>query len=83
MLDTETGPEPLGVPVRGIWSQAMTWTPTEEQLRHIVSRATRSLRLFNSVLNVAVIFAVIYLVVEIGAAFLHGGAVERVLGGAQ
>lgn len=69
--------------LRRSWNRLMTWTPTDEQLRQIVSRATRFLRVCNSVLNVAVIVAVIFLVVEIGLAFSRGGAVERVLGGAR
>jgi hypothetical protein len=57
------------------------WTPTDAQLRRITELIFRSESVCDLCLKVVTIAIAIYLAVEIGAAFLPGGAVERVLGG--
>lgn len=60
-----------------------TWTPTDEQLRYMEQLAIRVAGGFDSALKSAVILTVLYLAVEVGSAFLPGGAVSRVLGGVR
>jgi hypothetical protein len=55
--------------------------PTDAQLRRITELIFRSESVCDLCLKVVTIAIAIYLAVEIGAAFLPGGAVERVLGG--
>ncbi len=67
--------------IRRSWSVAMNWTPNDQQLRRMAKFAMRTGTIFDGVLKAAVVLAVIYLAIEIGSAFLPGGAVSRVLGG--
>ena len=71
------------MPNRTPWQRLMTWTPTEQQLRRMSARLTRWGRVCSRTLDAAVVLVAIYLLVEIGRAFLPGGAVERILGGAR
>jgi hypothetical protein len=66
---------------QALWNSLMTWTPTDEQLARLAHRFECAGRILDRVLKTAVILGVIYLAIEIGLAFLPGGAVSRVLGG--
>ncbi len=67
--------------IRATWSHAMTWTPTDEQPRRMVRIFVRTCTALDWCIKVAVVAAALYLAIEIGSAFLPGGAVSRVLGG--
>ncbi|MDR3797986.1 MAG: hypothetical protein P4K93_07525 [Terracidiphilus sp.] len=67
--------------IRAAWSKAMTWTPTDRQLRRIGAAIECSGRMADVALKAFAILAAIYFSIEIGMAFLPGGAVSRVLGG--
>lgn len=69
------------VRLRRRWAMMLRWTPTGEQLRRIGAWFECIGKAAEDTLKVAVILVGIYLLIEIGAAFLPGGSVERVLGG--
>jgi uncharacterized membrane protein len=71
------------VRLRRWWAFAMAWTPTDAQLRRMAEALRRTSNICDFWLKVAVIAAVIYLAAEIVPAFLPGGAVERIFGGAR
>ncbi len=75
--------EPKPSSIRRLWNRLMDWAPTEAQIKSIEEIAIRYGRIADFWLKVAVVFAVLYLAVEIGVAFLPGGAVDRVLGGGR
>ena len=66
--------------VRRAWSQAMIWTPSDEQLRRMVQVLGKTAAVLDWAIKAAVILAALYLVAEVGSAFLPGGTVSRVLG---
>ena len=61
----------------------VNYVPSDEHLRHAADRLARWAPVCSRTLNAAVILVAIYLLVEIGRAFLPGGAAERILGGAR
>lgn len=67
--------------IRATWSQAVTWTPSEQQMHRLVRSIVRTAAVFDYAIKAAVVLVVLYLAIEIGSAFLPGGAVGRVLGG--
>jgi hypothetical protein len=60
-----------------------TFVPTEQQLRRAAAWLIHACDIADTILKVAVIATVVFLAIEIAWAFLPGGAVERVLGGAR
>lgn len=60
-----------------------SWKLTERQIRRFVNFMFRLCRVADGFVKLVVIGIAIYLFIEIGVAFLPGGAVERVLGGGQ
>jgi hypothetical protein len=85
MLDKEPAQPPvaLRVTLRSRWASLATWTPSDEQLRRAADWLVRACDICDMVLKTAVIAAVTFLAIEIGEAFLPGGAVSRVLGGVK
>jgi hypothetical protein len=67
--------------IRADRSRAIGWTPTDRQLRRMALIFFRTCTALDWCIKVAVIAAALYLAIEIGLAFLPGGAVSRVLGG--
>jgi hypothetical protein len=59
----------------------MNWSPTDAQLRRLAERLIRLSKVASRILHVAAILAALVVALEIGMAFLPGGAVSRVLGG--
>jgi hypothetical protein len=59
------------------------WTLTDRQLQRLYEWLQRAACSCDFYLKVTVVLTALYLFVEIGSAFLPGGAVERVLGGAR
>jgi hypothetical protein len=60
-----------------------SWIPSEEQILRLDDKLCRACKAASGWLKLAVILAAVYFFVEIGVAFLPGGAVERVLGGGR
>ena len=60
-----------------------TFVPSEEQLRRAAAWIIHACDIADMILKVAVSATVVFLTIEIAWAFLPGGAVERVLGGAR
>jgi hypothetical protein len=60
-----------------------TWMPSDEQILRLDEKLCRACDAASGWLKLAVILAAIYFFAEIGAAFLPGGAVERVCGGGR
>jgi hypothetical protein len=65
------------------WGRLMTWAPTEAQTRRVAEQLRRTASICDFWLKVAVIAAMIFMAIEVAEAFLPGGAVGRVLGGAR
>jgi hypothetical protein len=63
------------------WERLMNWTPTDKEIARIAELALACGRLVENTLKAAVIAMAIYLIFEIGAAFLPGGPAARLLGG--
>ena len=70
-------------PPRGFWSRLMTWTPSVDQVDELVDRLRRAGRILDCTLKVAVFASALYLLLEVGMAFLPGGAVDRIFGGVR
>ncbi|MGO8759339.1 MAG: hypothetical protein ACLQG3_14565 [Terracidiphilus sp.] len=69
----------IPVRLRRRWAMFLDWTPTPEQLRKMAAAVECVCRVAQNTLKVSVILAGIYLLLEIGAAFLPGGTVGRVI----
>jgi hypothetical protein len=67
--------------IRAAWSRAMAWTPSEQQMHSMVQAIGKTAAVLDCAIKTAVVLVVLYLAIEIGSAFLPGGAVSRVLGG--
>jgi hypothetical protein len=59
------------------------WTPSRQEIEEIADAIDLMVRFLGDALHCAVILLVLYLALEVGTAFLPGGAVERVLGGVR
>jgi hypothetical protein len=59
------------------------WTISDQQLQRLYDWLRRAACNCDFYLKAAVVLIALYLLVEIGSAFLPGGSVERVLGGAK
>jgi hypothetical protein len=73
----------ITVRLRTWWALAMAWMPTERQMRRLDAWLLRTASIADLWLRVALIACILFLAIEIGSAFLPGGAVERVLGGGR
>jgi len=69
------------VSLGALWARLMDFTPTDRQLDHFARLVRRTTSVCKLWCGIAFASALIFLAIEIGAAFLPGGAVERVLGG--
>lgn len=65
------------------WNSLMTGSLTDRQVRDLATRVEWAGQVCERVLKTAVVVAGIFLLIEISAAFLPGGAVERVLNGGR
>jgi len=74
-------PVAIRVTLRSRWASLATWTPNDEQLHCMVQAIARTAAVLDRAIKTAVILTALYLAIEIGSAFLPGGAVGRVLGG--
>ena len=83
LFDEQDAATPTPGPVRRAWSLAMTWAPTERQLRHLADRLIRICNVADLVLKTAIVATAIFLAIEILLTFLPGGAAHRVIGGGQ
>jgi hypothetical protein len=71
------------VRLRRWWPLVVKWATSEDQLRRWEDYILRAGLLAYDALVLIVMLGVMYLMISIGAGFLPGGAVERVLGGGQ
>jgi hypothetical protein len=65
------------------WTVLLDFAPSDSQTRRISAWLERAGRVANNALVIAVILTMIYVMAEIGTAFLPGGPVERILRGGQ
>lgn len=69
-----------GRSVRDCWERFMNWTPTRAQAELLGDTAWLIGWFAQNVLKCAVVLMVLYVALEVGTAFLPGGAVGRALG---
>jgi hypothetical protein len=65
------------------WQRVMRFSPSDGQLGSVCAWLQDAGAVAGAVLKVAVILAALYLLLEVGSAFLPGGPVERILRGGQ
>ena len=73
----------LAARLRRRWESLMTFVPTDDQLCDAAEWLVSALAHGRKLLGFGFVLMLLYLIVEIGSAFLPGGAVHRVLGGGQ
>ena len=69
--------------VRRGWAKLMNFAPTDDQLCDAAEWIVSALANGRKLLGFGFVLMLLYLAIEIGTAFLPGGAVHRVLGGGQ
>jgi hypothetical protein len=69
--------------LRQRWAALLDFAPSDSQMRRISAWLERAGRVANNVLAIAVILTMLYIMAEVGTAFLPGGPVERILRGGQ
>lgn len=69
--------------LRQRWNALLNFAPSDSQVRHMSAWLEHAGRVANNALLLFVIGVMIYLICEVGSAFLPGGPVERILRGGQ
>lgn len=86
-LDHQVGQQPkAGRPkysLRRAWAAFVNFIPSDDQLCDAAEWLVSALARGRKLLNFGFVLMLLYLIVEIGSAFLPGGAVQRALGGGQ
>ena len=72
---------PIADRLRHRWAAFMTWAASQEAEDAISDFMLDVAPAAENILKWAVVLVALYFAIEIGSAFLHGGAVDRVLGG--
>jgi hypothetical protein len=73
----------ITVRLRRWWALKTAWRPTDRQMRNAFRILIRTGRFLENAIRFVIILGIFYTFYEIGIAFLSGGAVELVLGGAR
>ena len=77
------GREGLFTRLRRRWIALMVWSPSDAQIDRVVGWTLAIGPIADLLLKTIVIGAAFYFLFECGSAFLHGGAVERMLSGGR